>query len=168
MLAAATDRAAIAASVADPARRLAALVAHHLPGRGTGLHRALAEIPAHAADHPELAAVAMVAIEDRVDAFVAALDDGVRSGAFRPVAPVEVLARGLVAQLDAAAAYQAAGIETPAATTDSILGHLAAVLACPAVLDGAARRPVPAGLRGAEVPASGAPEAHDVGVALRS
>jgi AcrR family transcriptional regulator len=126
----ATERAATAASVPDPVQRVAAMVTMEIPDALPGMARAFCEIPGQLREHPELAVPLTFLIEDQVAVLTAAIEDGVASGAFLPIADLDRLARTSVALLHACINYQAWGVQTAAQGRSLVFAHLEGALGC--------------------------------------
>jgi AcrR family transcriptional regulator len=150
----ATERAAVAASIPDPAQRVVALVMMDIPDPLPGIRRAFCEIPGQVTDHPELAALIDFVLRDQIAVMQAAIEDGAASGAFVTAGDPELLARGIVANLHAINPYRVCGLETAQQARARMLAHLECALGCALPVAPAHRRdPRAATPEGAERPA---------------
>jgi len=119
-----SERAAVAASVPHPARRVAALVAMSLPDPNPGIERALLEAVMLVGEHPELRPLLAEMVDGHVQVFAEAIADGVASGVFPVGLPPEQVARSLVANLHAAQGYSSAALQTPEQTRGWVVAAL--------------------------------------------
>ncbi|MBL8932504.1 MAG: TetR/AcrR family transcriptional regulator [Kineosporiaceae bacterium] len=95
----ATENAAVAASVPDPYQRLIELVLLDVPDPLPGIRRALCEVPALVAEHPELAEVMAFTLAEQSAVIRAAIEDGILSGLISPTVDAELAARAIVGML---------------------------------------------------------------------
>jgi AcrR family transcriptional regulator len=138
----ASERAAVAASIPQPDRRLVALVEVDLPEVLPGLVRALGEVPLLIDEHPELFPVMESALADQVRLYTAAIEDGMDSGAFSDSAEAPVLARALVAQLQGSWVLRCGGLLSAVEARTGLLRTLELTLDCALPLGVPVDRPV--------------------------
>jgi AcrR family transcriptional regulator len=167
----ATEWAATAASTADPAERLVALVAMEIPDPLPGMRRAVCEIPSQVGNHPELRPLIDFLVNDQVSVISAALQDGVASGVFRRDLDVETAARGMVAVLHATNVYRVCELETAEQARARVIHYAEAVLGCRLPMDGVPREhlgPPAAFGRGAARPPAPGPASESTAAAARA
>ncbi len=138
----ASDRAAIAASIPDPLRRLTALIDLDLSGSQPGITRALAEAPLLVEEHPGLLPVLESMLDGEVEAYSAVIEDGVSSGVFSTDLPAVAAARGVVHHLHAARLLQSGGLQGATEARAVLMAVLGEVLDCVLVPSGEDTRPV--------------------------
>lgn len=125
---AASERAAIAASIPHPYQRLVALVLHDVADPLPDIRRAFCEIPSKVVDHPELAALLEFVLQDQIAVFQAAIEDGVLSGHLPSDVDARLAARSLVALLRVTDVCRLAELQTAAAAREHLLAQLDALV----------------------------------------
>lgn len=131
-----SERAAVAASVPDPAERLNALIDIDLADPPPGATRAIAEAPLLTDEHPELLPVLEAMCADETDIYVAVIDDGLRNGTFTLTGganSVQAAAQSLVMILHASRSLRVAGLQTADEARRVVRGAITTMLYPPVV-----------------------------------
>ncbi len=124
----ASERAAVAASIPQPERRLPALLDVDLPEVLPGVVRAVGEAPLLIDEHPELLPVLESMLAEQVEVYTAVIADGIASGVFAGAAEARVVARSLVAQLYAVGSLRCGGLLSTARARADLAGALELML----------------------------------------
>ncbi len=146
----ASERAAVAASVPHPARRLVALVALDLPEQVDGASRMLIDLPTMTREHPELVPLIDELVTGQFDVYRSVVLDGVVSGVFAADIDANEVTRGLLALLHSAHAAHVIGLENVDTVRPWVLACLGRLLGVS--LPEVATRPVGTAPSGINIP----------------